>query len=117
MAKEAVSSDVDCVLSIGGDGTCNEIAKALVHSNTALGIIPMGSGNGLARHLDIPMDVMGALKIVNERNIVSLDYCKANEKLFFCTCGVGFDALVSHRFAEGKHRGGMTYVKKLLPNI
>ena len=65
LAKEAVSSDVDCVLSIGGDGTCNEIAKALVHSNTALGIIPMGSGNGLARHLDIPMDVMGALKIVN----------------------------------------------------
>ena len=114
LAKEAVSSNLDCVLSIGGDGTCNEIAKALVHSNTALGIIPMGSGNGLARHLDIPMDVMGALKIINERNIVSLDYCKANEKLFFCTCGVGFDALVSRRFAEDKHRGGMTYVKKVV---
>ena len=114
LAKEAVSSGVDCVLSVGGDGTCNEIARALVHSETALSIIPMGSGNGLARHLNIPMDVSGALNVVNEWNPVSLDYCKANEKFFFCTCGVGFDALVSSRFAEDKHRGGVTYVKKVI---
>ena len=112
LTKEAVAEKTDYVLSVGGDGTCNEIAKALIHSDTALGIIPIGSGNGLARHLGIPIDVVRALKIVNENRTVALDYCKANDKVFFCTCGVGFDAWVSMKFAEDKHRGGLTYLRK-----
>lgn len=112
LTREAVAEKTDYVLSVGGDGTCNEIAKALIHSDTALGIIPIGSGNGLARHLGIPIDVVRALKIVNENRTVALDYCKANDKVFFCTCGVGFDAWVSMKFAEDKHRGGLTYLRK-----
>ena len=72
LTKEAVAEKTDYVLSVGGDGTCNEIAKALIHSDTALGIIPIGSGNGLARHLGIPIDVVRALKIVNENRTVAL---------------------------------------------
>ena len=66
----------------------------------------------MARHLGIPIDVVRALKIVNENRTVALDYCKANDKVFFCTCGVGFDAWVSMKFAEDKHRGGLTYLRK-----
>lgn len=114
LAEEAVKEGVDYVLSVGGDGTCNEIAKSLIHSSAVLGIIPIGSGNGLARHLGIPLDVSRALKIINEERVESLDYCKANDQVFFCTCGVGFDALVSLKFSEDKHRGGVTYVRKVI---
>ena len=56
LAQKAADDKIDCVLSVGGDGTCNEVAKGLIHSDTVLGIVPMGSGNGLARHLDIPIE-------------------------------------------------------------
>lgn len=114
IARQAVDEGVDIVLSVGGDGTCNEIAKTLIHTSTALGIIPVGSGNGLARHLGIPLDIRGALRIIRNGKVVALDYCKANGLVFFCTCGVGFDALVSLKFAEDKHRGGLTYVRKVI---
>lgn len=114
IGRQAVADRVDYVLSVGGDGTCNEIAKTLVHSGTALAIVPMGSGNGLARHLHIPMDVTRALRLVNDEQVIAIDYGKANDQLFFCTCGVGFDALVSLRFAQDKRRGGVTYVKKVI---
>lgn len=112
LASAAAADGYDIVLSVGGDGTCNEIAKALVHTNTVLGIIPMGSGNGLARHLGIPVGVTAALKSLLKAHMVALDYCKANGMPFFCTCGVGFDAQVSERFAESKTRGGLTYVRR-----
>ncbi|WP_255026888.1 diacylglycerol/lipid kinase family protein [Coprobacter tertius] len=114
LAQKAADDKIDCVLSVGGDGTCNEVAKGLIHSDTVLGIVPMGSGNGLARHLDIPIEIDGALKVINEGRIELLDYCKANDKLFFCTCGVGFDAWISQKFAEDKRRGGITYLKNVV---
>ena len=77
------------VVAIGGDGTINEIARSLVHTKTALGIIPCGSGNGLARHLQIPMDAKKAINIINEGLIDIIDYGKINDVPFFCTCGVG----------------------------
>ncbi|MEG1615627.1 MAG: diacylglycerol kinase family lipid kinase [Bacteroidales bacterium] len=114
LAKEAVEKQTDYVLAIGGDGTINETAKALIHTDTALGIIPLGSGNGLARHLQIPLDTAKALRIINEENVISIDYCKANGHIFFCTAGIGFDAWISQKFAEDKHRGGLTYIKNVL---
>ena len=102
------------VIAVGGDGTINEVAAALRDSSTALGIIPCGSGNGLARHLGIPMNVEKALEIINLDNIEALDYCTANDRPFFCTCGVGFDAHVSQKFAEARKRGPLSYIQKTL---
>lgn len=102
------------VVAIGGDGTINEIARSLVHTSTALGIIPCGSGNGLARHLQIPMDVRKAVEIINGGNIDVIDYGKINDQPFFCTCGVGFDAFVSLKFAQAGKRGPLTYIEKTL---
>ncbi|MEG1573866.1 MAG: YegS/Rv2252/BmrU family lipid kinase [Bacteroidales bacterium] len=114
LASAAAADGFDIVLSVGGDGTCNEIAKALVHTNTVLGIIPMGSGNGLARHLGIPVGVSAALKSLQKAHMVAVDYCQANGLPFFCTCGVGFDAQVSEKFAVSKTRGGLTYFIKTI---
>ena len=114
LAKQAIKQEFYGVLAIGGDGTINEVAAALRDSDTALGIIPNGSGNGLARHLNIPLDINKALSAINEDIIEPFDYCMANEHPFFCTCGVGFDAHVSAKFAESKKRGPMTYIKNAL---
>jgi YegS/Rv2252/BmrU family lipid kinase len=102
------------VIAIGGDGTVNEVARALVESPAILGIIPMGSGNGLARDLAIPMDSRKALEVIAERKIRTIDYCKANNRIFFCTCGVGFDASVSESFAKTKRRGPFSYMKSVV---
>ena len=114
LAKQAIKQGYYGVLAIGGDGTINEVAAALRDSDTALGIIPNGSGNGLARHLNIPIDVKRALEEINNDRIEQFDYCMANQHPFFCTCGVGFDAHVSAKFAESKKRGPMSYLKNTL---
>lgn len=114
LAKQAIKQGYYGVLAIGGDGTINEVAAALRDSDTALGIIPNGSGNGLARHLNIPIDVKRALEEINNDRIEQFDYCMANQHPFFCTCGVGFDAHVSAKFAESKKRGPMSYIKNTL---
>lgn len=114
LAKNAANNGYDVVLSVGGDGTCNEIAKALINTKTTLGIVPMGSGNGLARHLGIPIGVNAALKSLKESNPTRIDYCSANEIPFFVTCGLGFDAQISEKFAKSKTRGGITYFMKTI---
>lgn len=114
LAKQAIKQGYYGVLAIGGDGTINEVAAALRDSDTALGIIPNGSGNGLARHLNIPIDVKRALEEINNDRIEQFDYCMANQHPFFCTCGVGFDAHVSAKFAESQKRGPMSYLKNTL---
>jgi YegS/Rv2252/BmrU family lipid kinase len=114
LANEAMERGVDIVVAIGGDGTVNEVARAIVHSQTALGIIPCGSGNGLARHLMIPMNIKRAIGIINRDEIHELDYGLINGHPFFCTCGMGFDAFVSQKFAEAGKRGPITYVENVL---
>ena len=114
IAAQAAHEGVNVVVAIGGDGTINEIGRSLVHTETALGIIPCGSGNGLARHLQIPMDPKKALDIINEGITDIIDYGKINGANFFCTCGVGFDAFVSLQFANAGKRGVLTYLEKTL---
>jgi len=114
MAHAASERSVDAVVAVGGDGTVNEVARGLVHTHTALGIIPCGSGNGLARHLLIPRDIKKSLGIINDFVVHDLDYCVINDMPFFCTCGMGFDAFVSQKFAEAGKRGPVTYVQKVL---
>lgn len=110
----AAAANVDIVVAIGGDGTINEIGRSLVHTNTALGIIPCGSGNGLARHLHIPMDAKAAIDLLNTGERTCVDYGKINDMPFFCTCGVGFDAFVSLKFADSGKRGLLTYLENTL---
>ena len=114
IAKESKEQGIDIVVAVGGDGTVNEVGRALVHSNTALGIIPTGSGNGLARHLLIPMKIKGAIQVLNDCEITDLDYGIINEHPFFCTCGVGFDAFIREKFAEAGKRGPITYLENIL---
>jgi len=114
LATQAAHDGIDIVVAIGGDGTVNEVARALVHTRTALGIIPSGSGNGLARHLLIPLNVRKSIDIINRCEIHELDYGVINGYPFFCTCGMGFDAFVSQKFAETGKRGPITYIQKVL---
>lgn len=114
IARDASVEGVDAVVAVGGDGTVNEVARGLVHSDTALGIIPCGSGNGLARHLLLPLNVRKCLEIINRYEVHDLDYGIINEYPFFCTCGMGFDAFVSQKFAEAGKRGPITYLQKIL---
>ena len=101
----------DAVFAAGGDGTINETADALCGSETSLGIIPCGSGNGLARHLGIPIDIREGVKVIHDEMPRSIDYATVNGRKFFCTFGVGFDAAVSAAFAEKKRRGKLTYIQ------
>ena len=114
ISTKAKDDGIDIVVAVGGDGTVNEVARSIVHSQTALGIIPSGSGNGLARHLLLPMNAKKAIEIINECEIHELDYGIINEYPFFCTCGMGFDAFVSMKFAESGRRGPITYAENIL---
>jgi YegS/Rv2252/BmrU family lipid kinase len=114
MAKKFAAEGYDIVVAIGGDGTVNEVAQALVNSNTALGIVPVGSGNGLARHLRIPMNACKALELISTAETSTMDYGTMNGIPFFCTAGLGFDALIGNLFAQAGSRGFASYVRQIL---
>ena len=114
IAADAVKDGIDVVVAIGGDGTVNEVGSALCGTETALAIVPCGSGNGLARHLRISMNASRALQVLNDGVVGQFDYCTVNGQPFFCTCGMGFDATVSYKFANEGTRGFITYIKKTI---
>jgi diacylglycerol kinase (ATP) len=116
LAANAVKKNYDSVIAIGGDGSVNEIAQSLVHSNTSLGIIPFGSGNGLARHLKIPLKIKKAIDVINKGSTISIDVCKWNDKFFFSNAGVGFVSAVVHTFKDTNFRGFFGYSFHVLRN-
>lgn len=111
IVKKYLNKGHDTFIAVGGDGTVNEIAKALVNTGAKLGIIPKGSGNGLARDLKIPLKLDAALINIKNFNIKSIDYGMINNNYFFCTSGVGFDAHIGKVFSEASKRGFFTYLK------
>lgn len=112
LAEAASAAGVATVIAAGGDGTVNETARALCYTDTAMGIIPCGSGNGLARHLNISMKPENALRTITDGRTELIDFCTANGEPFFCTFGMGFDAAVSDRFASRPDRRGLrNYVR------
>lgn len=113
-AADAASKGYLGVIAAGGDGTVNEVATGLIGSKTALGIIPLGSGNGLGRHLGLTSDISDAISVIAEKHIHPCDSCSVNGLPFFCTFGLGFDAAVSEKFAESKTRGLVTYLRSAL---
>ena len=111
LAREEAERHADLVIAIGGDGTVNEVATGLLGTQTALGIVPMGSGNGLARHLALPLLTRAALKETLTRPPISMDCGLLNGKPFFTTAGIGFDAEVGWMFANLGTRGMNSYIK------
>jgi len=105
------SDNFKVIVAIGGDGTVNEIGSALINTDTFLGIIPTGSGNGLARHLKIPLKIKQAILKINEFNSITIDTATVNGIAFLGTCGFGFDAHIAKKFDEDSSRGFFTYAK------
>ena len=99
------------IVAVGGDGTINEIGIAIINTDISLGIIPRGSGNGLARYLSIPLNVKNAIEVINNHSIKIIDAATINDKYFFCTSGVGLDARVGIIFNKSKKRGSIMYFK------
>ncbi|QOI97554.1 MAG: diacylglycerol kinase family lipid kinase [Flammeovirgaceae bacterium] len=110
LAKEAIGK-YDAVIAVGGDGTVNEIAQGLLHSKTPLGILPKGSGNGLARHLGIPMNLEEALQALFNSKTILMDTFNLNNRLSVNVSGIGFDGHVANLFGENKKRGFWGYAR------
>lgn len=117
LTKKAVEDKFDIVVAVGGDGTINEIASILEGTELAMGIIPFGSGNGLARSLNIPLRDIYAIKRLNNLHYHHIDSGILNDRKFFNIAGIGFDALISSRFAENIKRGFWGYFKTTLTEI
>jgi diacylglycerol kinase (ATP) len=110
----ALSNGAKAVVAVGGDGTIHEVAAKLTGTSIPLGIIPTGSGNGLARHLGIPLHVKGAVELINRKQVRQIDTGRINGKPFISLAGVGFDALVANKFAGSRQRGFITYLRIVL---
>lgn len=114
IARKEVETGTDIIIAAGGDGTVNEVGRAVVHSNSILGIIPIGSGNGLARHLKIPTSPAIATQIINRLNIQEIDTGTINGHFFINVAGVGFDALIVQDYEETSHRGLPAYLQAIV---
>jgi len=110
LSRKAVAQKTDIIVAVGGDGTVNEVASGIIGSDTALGIIPFGSGNGLAHHLNLPFNVPEAISLINKGNTFQMDTASVNDIPFLSIAGIGFDALVADKFAGNSTRGLLTYL-------
>lgn len=111
LSRKAAENNYDIVVAVGGDGSVNEVSKGLIGTKTSLGIIPAGSGNGLARHLKIPFNPAKAVKVINEAYSIMIDTVKVNNETFISIAGVGFDALIAKKYAKAGKRGFWSYFK------
>lgn len=114
IAQKAVEQNRNLVVVVGGDGSINAVGKVLVNTNVCLGIIPAGSGNGLARCLRIPIKRKKAIEILNQYKIAPIDTVSANEHFFVSIAGFGFDARVAERFEGSFIRGFKAYLTIIL---
>lgn len=114
LARDAVERGVDVVVALGGDGTVNEVACAMVNTGIPMGILPAGSGNGLARCLGISMNYALALRTIIKGHTKQMDVAVVNDVLYTSIAGIGFDAFVAGKFAESSIRGMLSYMKIIL---
>lgn len=111
LAREA---EEDIVVAVGGDGTVNEVARGLIGTGKTLGIIPRGSGDGLALHLGLSHDLNRSINIIETGKTKCIDAATINERYFFSVCGVGLDAIISERFAKSGRRGFPGYIDQAI---
>jgi diacylglycerol kinase (ATP) len=109
--QQILTGNYSIVVACGGDGTVNQVSSVVAQTNMALGIFPLGSGNGLARSNNIPLKLKQALKLIEQGQIKKIDGALLNGNPFFCTAGIGFDALIANEFATSTKRGFITYFK------
>ncbi len=114
LAAAAAAEGFEVVVAVGGDGTVNEVGRGLLGTAAALGIVPLGSGNGLARHLKVPLGLPAALRRLAAPAFSRIDVGRINGRPFFCTAGLGFDAHVAQHFARAGSRGLSTYLRVTL---
>ncbi|HEX8350773.1 MAG TPA: YegS/Rv2252/BmrU family lipid kinase [Hymenobacter sp.] len=114
LARRAAAAGFRVVVAVGGDGTVNEVGRGLLGTEAAMGILPRGSGNGLARHLGVPLNIAAAIRRLNAPDFQRMDVGTINNHPFFCTAGLGFDAHVSKCFAAAGTRGLLTYMRVAL---
>lgn len=112
--KLAREAEEDIVVAVGGDGTVNEVARGLIGTGKTLGIIPRGSGDGLALHLGLNHDINRSIRIIETGNTKYLDAGTINGRYFFSVCGIGLDAIISERFAKSGHRGLANYINQAI---
>lgn len=117
LAKEAISTGVELIIIAGGDGSINEIASCVSQTKTTLGIIPSGSGNGIARHLKLPLTPQKAIQRINRYTISSMDAGEWNNRFFLGFAGLGFDGHIAELFSHSKKRGFLNYAKLVLKEI
>lgn len=117
ITKNAVLNGISIIVAVGGDGSVNDIVNGIIGSETTLAIIPKGSGNGLSRSLNIPMNTKKAIQLINAGKIVKIDAGKINGHLFVSNAGVGFDSLVIDKFTNSKQRGFRAYSKIITQHI
>lgn len=113
-AKAVAEKKFSHVIAVGGDGTVNEVGRGMLHSSLPLGIIPIGSGNGLARHLRIPMTIPKAVEVIFNCKIIAMDTFQLNGKLSLNVSGIGFDGHIANIFANEKKRGLRGYAKHVI---
>lgn len=109
--------DAQMVIAIGGDGTVNAVAQKINHSNVALGILPFGSGDGLARHLGFKKNISKLVKAIKRNETLQMDTALANGHFFINIAGIGFEALIAHEFANTSKRGFWGYAKKVIQSF
>ncbi|ADV49093.1 diacylglycerol kinase catalytic region [Cellulophaga algicola DSM 14237] len=117
LTKESIEEKAAIIVACGGDGTINEVASCLVGIAIPLGIIPIGSGNGLASNLKIPKNLRKALAVIRSNRTIKMDVGKINNRFFFSNTGVGFDAEVIKHYESKKKRSFLGYVYACLTSI
>ncbi|HAH25861.1 MAG TPA: lipid kinase [Prolixibacteraceae bacterium] len=114
LASKASSEGFDLVVAVGGDGTVNETAQGLMGTNTSMGIIPVGSGNGLARELGISINMHRSGLTLIKGTDLQIDVCRINSQRFLCTSGIGFDAQVADQMSRASSRGFLRYIQLVI---
>jgi YegS/Rv2252/BmrU family lipid kinase len=113
LVKQAVEEKAKIVVVAGGDGSINEAARSLIYTDTALGIIPCGSGNGLANYLKIPFNIKKSLQTIKEQHVKAADTIKINNQYAFSLAGIGLDAMIAERYRLAKYRGFLSYLRSV----
>ena len=117
LKRELEDSDAEVLVAVGGDGTINLLGEIAMKTNKVLGIIPSGSGNGLARHLNLPLKPGKAISHLLSSQVRNLDVAFVNGKHFLCCAGIGFDALIGKEFASRETTGLWGYIKISLTHV
>ncbi|MHA3789495.1 diacylglycerol/lipid kinase family protein [Flavobacterium hauense] len=114
LTKMAIEANPDIIVACGGDGTINEVASCLIGTDIKLGILPVGSGNGLAANLKIPKKFNEALQVIKTGNTTSIDVGKVNDHYFFSNMGIGIDAMIIKNYEHSGKRTLISYIKSAL---